>query len=42
MILNFGAGMNIKEEFLRWGRFREGNNHATRFWLTDESWINLS
>ena len=29
--------MNIKEEFLRWGRFRVGDGHATRFW--DDTWI---
>jgi hypothetical protein len=29
--------MNIKEEFLRWGRFRVGEGHATRFW--DDRWI---
>ena len=35
---HFWAGlMNIKEEFLRWGRFRVGDGHATRFW--DDRWI---
>jgi hypothetical protein len=29
--------MNIKEEFLRWGRFRVGDGQATRFW--DDKWI---
>ena len=35
---HFWAGLvNIKEEFLRWGRFRVGDGHATRFW--DDRWI---
>jgi hypothetical protein len=29
--------MNIKEEFLRCGRFRVGDGQATRFW--DDRWI---
>jgi hypothetical protein len=35
---HFWAGlMNIKEEFLRWGRFRVGDGHTIRFW--DDRWI---
>jgi hypothetical protein len=35
---HFLAGlMNIKQEFLRWGRFRVGDGHTIRFW--DDRWI---
>jgi hypothetical protein len=35
---HFWAGlMNIKEEFLRWERFRVGDGHTIRFW--DDRWI---
>ena len=36
---HFWAGlMNVKDQFLRWGRFRVGNGQATRFW--EDKWLN--
>jgi hypothetical protein len=29
--------MNIKDEFLRWGKFQVGDDDATRFWV--DRWI---